>query len=239
MLISGFDWATSFAWYSRTLRMRRGPSTNICTLKRIWIAPSSIWVSIDCEFYRNGEQCLQIDASDKLAHIKLWRKGTEVKARDRKKASTCGTWAEKDSHIRITSSPCKVKHVWFYQHLETVPDDRSCWWAKSSQVTEVFHSNPDWKTQCEDLPKSVEHPNYWDKNLGVILKYIIAHMHARGYHLLWCLPNKLCSWNRQLKLTSYNIVESSYCHYSAGNINDQEDDNKEDKHHSRSLIHGM
>jgi hypothetical protein len=59
----------------------------------------------------------------------------------------------------ITSSPRKIKHVRLYQHSETVPDGRSCRWAEASQVTEVFHSNPERKTQCEDLPKTGECPS--------------------------------------------------------------------------------
>jgi hypothetical protein len=57
-----------------------------------------------------------------------------------------------------------------YQHLETIPDDWSCQWAKSLQVIEVLHSHPDWKTQCEDLPNSVEHPNHQGQKLGIPLQ---------------------------------------------------------------------
>ena len=41
MLVSASESATSFAWYSRTLRMRRGPITNICTTTKTWRTPSS------------------------------------------------------------------------------------------------------------------------------------------------------------------------------------------------------
>jgi hypothetical protein len=43
----------------------------------------------------------------------------------------------------ITSSPREIKHMRLYQHSETVPDRQSCRWAEASQLTEVFHSNPD------------------------------------------------------------------------------------------------
>jgi len=36
MLVPASELVTSLAWYSRTLRMRRGPSTNICTGNKIW-----------------------------------------------------------------------------------------------------------------------------------------------------------------------------------------------------------
>jgi len=95
--------------------------------------------------------------------------------------------SRKDSHIRITSSPCKIKHVRFYQHSETVPDG-SCRWTESSQVTEVFHCNPDWKTQREDLPSSAEYPNHRDQKLDIPLISIITHICAREYQLLYVCP---------------------------------------------------
>jgi hypothetical protein len=42
MLASASEPATSFAWYSRTLRMRRGPNTNICTTIKIWKTPANM-----------------------------------------------------------------------------------------------------------------------------------------------------------------------------------------------------
>jgi hypothetical protein len=45
--------------------------------------------------------------------------------------------------------------------------------------------------------------------------------------------------NKQSSLTHYELWES-YCRdYSAGDVYNQEDSNKEDKHDSMSLIHGM
>jgi hypothetical protein len=55
MLASASEPATSFAWYSRTLRMRRGPNTNICTTVKIGRTPSNIVYPIEFEFYRNDE----------------------------------------------------------------------------------------------------------------------------------------------------------------------------------------
>jgi hypothetical protein len=55
------------------------------------------------------------------------------------------------------SSPQKVKHVGFYQYRETVLDDPSC--RMLSQLTEVFHSNPDCEKQYENLPRSAEYPS--------------------------------------------------------------------------------
>ncbi|KIK33119.1 hypothetical protein CY34DRAFT_813832, partial [Suillus luteus UH-Slu-Lm8-n1] len=50
---------------------------------------------------------------------------------------------EKIIMFSITSSPHKIENVRLYHHSETVPDGRSCRWAEASQLTEVFHSNPD------------------------------------------------------------------------------------------------
>jgi hypothetical protein len=55
MLVSASEPATSFAWYSRTLRMRRGPSTNICTIDKTLRMPTNITVPIASGFYRNDE----------------------------------------------------------------------------------------------------------------------------------------------------------------------------------------
>jgi hypothetical protein len=184
MLVSASGLATSFAWYSRTLRMRRGPSTNICTTNTTWKTPKSIWAPIEFEPYEIGEELLQVDVSDGSAHLEHQSEMSKLEARDTNKASTCGTWAEKDSHMRITSSPCKVKHVRCYQHLETVLDGRSCRWAESSQVTEVFYSNPGWKTQCEDLPNNVEYPINWDQKLGIAFICDSAYICTREYQLL-------------------------------------------------------
>jgi hypothetical protein len=146
---------------------------------------------------------------------------------------------EKITTFSITSSPHKIKHVRFHQHSETVSDGRPCRWAEASQVTEVFHSNPDRNTQCEDLPNSVEHPNHWNQKQGIPPIEITAHIDAREYALLWCLSNELCSPSQQAKLTYYNILESYCREYSTGDVNSQEDNNKEDEHGSGSLIHGM
>jgi hypothetical protein len=53
--MSASESATSFAWYSRTLRMRRGPNTNICTPNEIWRLPWIIKDPKEFEFYRNDE----------------------------------------------------------------------------------------------------------------------------------------------------------------------------------------
>jgi hypothetical protein len=64
-------------------------------------------------------------------------------------------------------------------------------------------------------------------------------MDAREYYLLWCLSNELCSASQQAKLTCYIILESYCREYSTGDVNSQEDKNKEDEHGSGSLTHGM
>jgi hypothetical protein len=55
MLVSASESATSVAWYSRTLRMRRGPNTNICMTAKTWRPPESAWAPIEFEPYRNDE----------------------------------------------------------------------------------------------------------------------------------------------------------------------------------------
>jgi len=126
MLVAASELATSWAWYPRTLRMRRGPSTNICTSTKIWRAPYSIWAPVEVEFYRNDEQWLQADVYDRSVYLELWREKTRLEARDANKARPCRTWTQKGKHIHITSSPCKIEHMRFYQHSETVPDGWSC-----------------------------------------------------------------------------------------------------------------
>jgi hypothetical protein len=64
-------------------------------------------------------------------------------------------------------------------------------------------------------------------------------MDAREYQFLWCLSNELCSASQQVKLTKYDMLECDGREYSTGDVNTQEDNNKEDKHGSGSLIHGM
>jgi hypothetical protein len=56
MLVSASELATSFALYSRTLRMRRGPNTNICKTNKTLLAPLSIMIPIESSFYRNDER---------------------------------------------------------------------------------------------------------------------------------------------------------------------------------------
>ena len=55
MPIPASELATSSAWYSRTLRMSRGPSTNICMIEAISRTPKKIWVPTEIEFFRNDE----------------------------------------------------------------------------------------------------------------------------------------------------------------------------------------
>jgi hypothetical protein len=65
-------------------------------------------------------------------------------------------------------------------------------------------------------------------------------MYARKYKLLWCLFNELCSSDQQAKLTCYRVVHECNCgDYPTGDVNSQEDNNKEDEHVSRTLVHGM
>jgi hypothetical protein len=53
------------------------------------------------------------------------------------------------------------------------------------------------------------------------------------------MSNELCSASQQAKLTCYIILESYCREYSTGDVNSQEDKNKEDEHGSGSLTHGM
>jgi hypothetical protein len=239
MQVSAWDPATSSAWYSRTPRMRRGPSTNICTPYRIWEAPSGTWAPQEFEFYRNNEQWLQVSVSDRSAHQERWRDRTKLEAGDTKKARMCRTWAGNNNHIHDTSSPCKIKHVRFDQHSKTVPDGRSWGWAELLQLTKVFRSNPEWKTQCKDLPNSVEHPNHCNQKLDILSIFKFAQICPREYQLLWCLSNEPWSSNQQVTLTSYRIPEYYRHDHSAGDVYKQKHDDKEDKHDPRSLKHGM
>lgn len=63
---------------------------------------------------------------------------------------------KEDNIIQVMDSRCKVKHVRFNQHRETVHDLPSCWW--SLQFKEVLHSNPARETQRDDLPYGAEYP---------------------------------------------------------------------------------
>jgi hypothetical protein len=94
---------------------------------------------------------------------------------------------KKITTFSITSSPRKIKHVRFYQHSETVPDRRSCRWAEASQVTEVFHSNPDRNKKCKKLPNSADHPSHYKQKRGIPTKVMTAHIPDREYQILWCL----------------------------------------------------
>jgi len=52
MPIPVLEFTTSSAWYSRTLRMRRGPSTNICTNETVSVTPpkiAEIYINSKCE----------------------------------------------------------------------------------------------------------------------------------------------------------------------------------------------
>jgi len=104
MLVSASESATSFAWYSRTPRMRRGPSTNICTPAKTWRAPWSTWVPIKFEPYKNDQQLLQANVSDRSAHKEFWRVATKLEARDTKKTGMCGIWAKRwpEPHYKLT-----------------------------------------------------------------------------------------------------------------------------------------
>jgi len=68
---------------------------------------------------------------------KLRREGGEAKARNSKKAS-------------------EIKDMSSDQYRETVPNYPSCW--RLSQFTDVYHRNPDCKTQREDLPCTEQYP---------------------------------------------------------------------------------
>jgi len=194
---------------------------------------------MEFEPYEFGEELLQADVSDGSADLEHQSEMSKLEARDTNKASTYGTWAEKDKHIHITNSPSKIKHVKFDQHSETVPDSKSCRWAESSQATEVFYNNPDWKAQCEDLPNNVEYPINWGQKLGIAFICDSAYICTREYQLLWCLSNELYSSGQQVKLTPYRRLECYGGDYSVGDVNGQEDNDQEDKNRPRSLIHGM
>jgi hypothetical protein len=92
MLVSASEPATSLAWYSRTLRMSRGPSTNIWTPNKISEAPESITVPVVSGFYGNDKSWLQADADDRPAHREH---NINLDAEDTKRASTRGTSAKK------------------------------------------------------------------------------------------------------------------------------------------------
>jgi hypothetical protein len=59
------------------------------------------------------------------------------------------------------------------------------------------------------------------------------------YQLLWCLSNQLFSSSQQVKLTRHNMLKCYCSEYSAGDVYNQGDNDKEDQHGSGSLIHGM
>jgi hypothetical protein len=99
MLVSASEPATCFALYSRTLRMRRGPNTNICKYDKTSRALSNVLAPIEVEVYRNDEPWVWADVSDRSAHQEHWRETSKLQARDAGKASTCGIWAGKDNHV--------------------------------------------------------------------------------------------------------------------------------------------
>jgi hypothetical protein len=107
------------------------------------------------------------------AYRDQWRQQSEVEASNSSKATACARSAKTNNHIQMTSLRCEVKDMGFYQHRKTVPDGRSCPWL--SQFSEVFYSNPDCKTQCEDLPYSDEYPTLgYCKGIGSCDRAVIC-----------------------------------------------------------------
>src|SRR6267154_6210814 len=123
---------------------------------------------------------MQIDVSQRLAYTDVCIESAEFEARSNTKDSRC-SFSGKRYHIQITSSRCEVKNLGFDQHRETASDAPSCRW--SLQFTDAFYSNPDCKTQCENLPYSGQYPRNGKK--GWVGCLVIAHMGAKENELLW------------------------------------------------------
>jgi hypothetical protein len=145
----------------------------------------------------------------------------------------------KHKRIQILSSRCKVKHMGFYQHCETVSYGWSFRWSKSSQFTKVFYSNPNCNAQYKDLPRYAEDPRNGRHRLVVLA--VEAHMVARQNELLWYLLHErvslVCVIHLWSKLTSNNTAAKCCRHRCAGDVDSKEDYNKKDEHLSRSFIH--
>lgn len=151
-------------------------------------------------------------------------------------------WDKKNhKRIQILSSRCKVKHVGFYQHRETVSDGRSFRGSKSSQFTKVFYSNPNCNAQHKDLPHRADDPRNGRHRLVALV--VEAQMVAGQNELLWYLLHERASYACVIhlwsKLTSSNTAAKCYRHRCGGDVDSKEDCNKKDEHPSRSLTHDI
>ena len=121
----------------------------------------------------------------RLAYRKLRTEIGELKGRNNNK-TRLEVGVEREiigNRIEIKDEPREVKKVSFYQHRKTIPDGPSCWW--SLQFAEMFYSNPDCKTQCENLPCSSQYPGQHDPQWYISLKIIATYVSTGKDILLW------------------------------------------------------
>jgi hypothetical protein len=132
------------------LRIRRGPSTNICNTWAILRTEVYKVDPIDVEYCRNDYE------RKDTCSVAGWRTMIFVDSEPRPKQATTAklTHAELQRNKILTCKPpnsrYKVKCVTFSQHRKTVPNGWSC--RRLSQLTEVFYDDPDCKNEGEGLP---------------------------------------------------------------------------------------
>jgi hypothetical protein len=95
MAVAESESATSLAWYSRMLRIRRGPNTNDCTISEIWNNPVPI-APLREYSYRNDEPGPHAGVSEILTYRwECWRQvKNEAEARDSNEAGMFDPLAE-------------------------------------------------------------------------------------------------------------------------------------------------
>ena len=133
--------STNLAWYSRTPRMRRGPSTNICTMLAIWGSqskwqfpqyPSPIWMMRD-----------RLRCSRSASYIERWRQhATDCKAWNHNEATMCQISAGK------TISNCKLTMQSKICEFSLTPWKCSQWSILLMIV--VFHRNVLWQSRLQN-----------------------------------------------------------------------------------------
>jgi len=108
MQVAVSELATSSAWYARTLKMRRGPSTNICMYEKISKIAVEIWTPTESRSYKNDEQQSHVDIDDGSAHRDIWRElNSEGGATNSSKASRCDLSADKVTAFKLRAHLAK------------------------------------------------------------------------------------------------------------------------------------
>jgi len=107
MPVPSSEVATSLAWYSRMLRMRRGPSTNICTTVTNWSTALYITAPTEDKFCRNNQERSGASESRKSTYKYPRSQGAESEARDSTKTTTVRSefqlqWKSNQSNHELT-----------------------------------------------------------------------------------------------------------------------------------------